>query len=202
MKKSILSLGIMTCLCAGLSHAGFLDNALKVASAIQNKDTASALNNAANMATTQKQQQQTAQATNQYQAAMDVAPLSVSQLSGMDCAALAVTAANAEREKKSLVSQADNYDKLNAQVQQEAAANGNKKMLGGLMSLAGKVMAETGRGSEYSNTLANVGNNLSNSQAEVQLQGMDAQQIVAMHKKHDTDLENIKIYQKAKSCNL
>lgn len=118
----------------------------------------------------------------------------------MDCAALAVTAANAEREKKSLVSQAENYDNLDAQVQQEAAANGNKKMLGGLMSFAGKVMAETGRGSEYSNTLANVGNNLSNSQAEIQLQGMDAQQIVAMHKKHDTDLENIKIYQKAKSC--
>lgn len=200
MKKSILSLGIMTCLCAGLSHAGFLDNALKVASAIQNKDTASALNHAANMATTQKEQQQTAQARNQYQAAMDVAPLSVSQLSGMDCAALAVTAAAADREKKSLVSQAETYDNLNAQAQQEAATSSNKKMLGGLMSFASKVMAETGRGSEYSNTLANVGNNLSNSQAEVQLQGMDAQQIVAMHKKHDTDLENIKIYQKAKSC--
>ena len=187
----------MTCLCAGLSHAGFLDNALKAVSAVQNKDTASALNHVTNMATSQQAQKQT---TNQYQTTAHTAPLSVSQLSGMDCAALAVTAANAEREKKSLVSQAENYDNLNAQVQQEAAANGNKKMLGGLMSLAGKVMAETGRGSEYSNTLANVGNNLSNSQAEIQLQGMDAQQIVAMHKKHDTDLENIKIYQKAKSC--
>ncbi len=197
MKKSILSLGIMTCLCAGLSHAGFLDNALKAVSAVQNKDTASALNHVTNMATSQQAQKQT---TNQYQTTAHTAPLSVGQLSGMDCAALAVTAANAEREKKSLVSQAENYDNLNAQVQQEAAANGNKKMLGGLMSLAGKVMAETGRGSEYSNTLANVGNNLSNSQAEIQLQGMDAQQIVAMHKKHDTDLENIKIYQKAKSC--
>ena len=126
MKKSILSLGIMTCLCAGLSNAGFLDNALKVASAIQNKDTASALNHAANMATTQKEQQQTSQARNQYQTAMDVAPLSVSQLSGMDCAALAVTAAAADREKKSLVSQAETYDNLNAQAQQEAATSSNK----------------------------------------------------------------------------
>ena len=64
MKKSILSLGIMTCLCAGLSHAGFLDNALKAVSAVQNKDTASALNHVTNMATSQQAQKQT---TNQYQ---------------------------------------------------------------------------------------------------------------------------------------
>ena len=53
----------------------------------------------------------------------------------MDCAELAVHSAGAQREIKNLIGQAEQFDKLAAQADQEAAAAGNTKMLGGLMSL-------------------------------------------------------------------
>ena len=117
----------------------------------------------------------------------------------MDCAELAVHSAGAQREIKNLRGQAEQFDKLAAQADQEAAAAGNTKMLGGLMSLAGGLMGDKDRNT--SNTLNTLGKNFSTTQSEAALQGMDPEGIVALYKKHEVDLENIKIYQKAKKCN-
>ena len=73
MKRLSLSLATVALLSVSLTtQAGFLDNALKIAQAVQSGDTAAALNQAANMATAQKQQAATT--TTAY---VDTTPYSV-----------------------------------------------------------------------------------------------------------------------------
>ena len=196
MKRLSLSLATVALLSVSLTtQAGFLDNALKIAQAVQSGDTAAALNQAANMATAQKQQAATT--TTAY---VDTTPYSVAQLGAMDCAALAVSSATAQREIKSLQTQAEQFDNLQTQAQQEAASSGNAKALGGLLSIAGNIMAQ--KGSSSASTLSTLGNNLSTTQSEAQLQTMNSDALIKEYKKHEADLENIKIYQKSKSCKI
>lgn len=196
MKRLSLSLATVALLSVSLTtQAGFLDNALKIAQAVQSGDTGAALNQAANMATAQKQQ--TATTTTAY---VDTTPYSVAQLGAMDCAALAVSSATAQREIKGLQAQAEQFDNLQTQAQQEAASSGNAKALGGLLSIAGNIMAQ--KGSSSASTLTTLGNNLSTTQSEAQLQTMNSDALLKAYKKHEADLENIKIYQKSKSCKI
>ena len=196
MKRLSLSLSTVALLSVSLTtQAGFLDNALKIAQAVQSGDTAAALNQAANMATAQKQQAATT--TTAY---VDTTPYSVAQLGAMDCAALAVSSATAQREIKGLQAQAEQFDNLQTQAQQEAASSGNAKALGGLLSIAGNIMAQ--KGSSSASTLTTLGNNLSTTQSEAQLQTMNSDALLKAYKKHEADLENIKIYQKSKSCKI
>lgn len=196
MKHLSLSLATVALLSVSLTtQAGFLDNALKIAQAVQSGDTAAALNQAANMATAQKQQAATT--TTAY---VDTTPYSVAQLGAMDCAALAVSSATAQREIKGLQAQAEQFDNLQTQAQQEAASSGNAKALGGLLSIAGNIMAQ--KGSSSASTLTTLGNNLSTTQSEAQLQTMNSDALLKAYKKHEADLENIKIYQKSKSCKI
>lgn len=196
MKRLSLSLATVALLSVSLTtQAGFLDNALKIAQAVQSGDTAAALNQAANMATAQKQQAATT--TTAY---VDTTPYSVAQLGAMDCAALAVSSATAQREIKGLQAQAEQFDNLQTQAQQEAASSGNAKALGGLLSIAGNIMAQ--KGSSSASTLSTLGNNLSTTQSEAQLQTMNSDALLKAYKKHEADLENIKIYQKSKSCKI
>lgn len=196
MKRLSLSLATVALLSVSLTtQAGFLDNALKIAQAVQSGDTAAALNQAANMATAQKQQAATT--TTAY---VDTTPYSVAQLDAMDCAALAVSSATAQREIKGLQAQAEQFDNLQTQAQQEAASSGNAKALGGLLSIAGNIMAQ--KGSSSASTLTTLGNNLSTTQSEAQLQTMNSDALLKAYKKHEADLENIKIYQKSKSCKI
>ena len=196
MKRLSLSLATVALLSVSLTTpAGFLDNALKIAQAVQSGDTAAALNQAANMATAQKQQAATT--TTAY---VDTTPYSVAQLGAMDCAALAVSSATAQREIKGLQAQAEQFDNLQTQAQQEAASSGNAKALGGLLSIAGNIMAQ--KGSSSASTLTTLGNNLSTTQSEAQLQTMNSDALLKAYKKHEADLENIKIYQKSKSCKI
>ena len=196
MKRLSLSLATVALLSVSLTtQAGFLDNALKIAQAVQSGDTAAALNQAANMATAQKQQAATT--TTAY---VDTTPYSVAQLGAMDCAALAVSSATAQREIKGLQAQAEQFDNLQTQAQQEAASSGNAKALGGLLSIAGNIMAQ--KGSSSASTLSTLGNNLSTTQSEAQLQTMNPDALLKAYKKHEADLENIKIYQKSKSCKI
>lgn len=168
MKRLSLSLATVALLSVSLTtQAGFLDNALKIAQAVQSGDTAAALNQAANMATAQKQQAATT--TTAY---VDTTPYSVAQLGAMDCAALAVSSATAQREIKGLQAQAEQFDNLQTQAQQEAASSGNAKALGGLLSIAGNIMAQ--KGSSSASTLTTLGNNLSTTQSEAQLQTMNS----------------------------
>ena len=195
MKRLSLSLATVALLSVSLTtQAGFLDDALKIAQALQSGDTGAALNQAANMATAQKQQ--AAPAT----AYVDTTPYSVAQLGAMDCAALAVSSATAQREIKGLQAQAEQFDNLQTQAQQEAASSGNAKALGGLLSIAGNIMAQ--KGSSSASTLTTLGNNLSTTQSEAQLQTMNSDALLKAYKKHEADLENIKIYQKSKSCKI
>ena len=167
MKRLSLSLATVALLSVSLTtQAGFLDNALKIAQAVQSGDTGAALNQAANMATAQKQQ--AAPAT----AYVDTTPYSVAQLGAMDCAALAVSSAAAQREIKGLQAQAEQFDNLQTQAQQEAASSGTAKALGGLLSIAGNIMAQ--KGSSSASTLSTLGNNLSTTQSEAQLQTMNS----------------------------
>ncbi len=196
MKRLSLSLATVALLSVSLTtQAGFLDNALKIAQAVQSGDTGAALNQAANMATAQKQQAATT--TTAY---VDTTPYSVAQLGAMDCAALAVSSATAQREIKGLQAQAEQFDNLQTQAQQEAASSGNAKALGGLLSIAGNIMAQ--KGSSSASTLSTLGNNLSTTQSEAQLQTMNSDALLKAYKKHEADLENIKIYQKSKSCKI
>ena len=196
MKRLSLSLATVALLSVSLTtQAGFLDNALKIAQAVQSGDTGAALNQAANMATAQKQQAATT--TTAY---VDTTPYSVAQLGAMDCAALAVSSATAQREIKGLQAQAEQFDNLQTQAQQEAASSGNAKALGGLLSIAGNIMAQ--KGSSSASTLTTLGNNLSTTQSEAQLQTMNSDALLKTYKKHEADLENIKIYQKSKSCKI
>lgn len=196
MKRLSLSLATVALLSVSLTtQAGFLDNALKIAQAVQSGDTGAALNQAANMATAQKQQAAPATAY-----VVDTTPYSVTQLGAMDCAALAVSSATAQREIKSLQTQAEQFDNLQTQAQQEAASSGNAKALGGLLSIAGNIMAQ--KGSSSASTLSTLGNNLSTTQSEAQLQTMNSDALLKAYKKHEADLENIKIYQKSKSCKI
>ncbi len=196
MKRLSLSLATVALLSVSLTtQAGFLDNALKIAQAVQSGDTGAALNQAANMATAQKQQAATT--TTAY---VDTTPYSVAQLGAMDCAALAVSSATAQREIKGLQAQAEQFDNLQTQAQQEAASSGNAKALGGLLSIAGNIMAQ--KGSSSASTLTTLGNNLSTTQSEAQLQTMNSDALLKAYKKHEADLENIKIYQKSKSCKI
>ena len=196
MKRLSLSLATVALLSVSLTtQAGFLDNALKIAQAVQSGDTAAALNQAANMATAQKQQAATT--TTAY---VDTTPYSVAQLGAMDCAALAVSSATAQREIKGLQAQAEQFDNLQTQAQQEAASSGYAKALGGLLSIAGNIMAQ--EGSSSASTLSTLGNNLSTTQSEAQLQTMNSDALLKAYKKHEADLENIKIYQKSKSCKI
>lgn len=196
MKHLSLSLATVALLSVSLTtQAGFLDNALKIAQAVQSGDTGAALNQAANMATAQKQQAATT--TTAY---VDTTPYSVAQLGAMDCAALAVSSATAQREIKGLQAQAEQFDNLQTQAQQEAASSGNAKALGGLLSIAGNIMAQ--KGSSSASTLTTLGNNLSTTQSEAQLQTMNSDALLKAYKKHEADLENIKIYQKSKSCKI
>ena len=196
MKRLSLSLATVALLSVSLTtQAGFLDNALKIAQAVQSGDTAAALNQAANMATAQKQQAATT--TTAY---VDTTPYSVAQLGAMDCAALAVSSATAQREIKGLQAQAEQFDNLQTQAQQEAASSGYAKALGGLLSIAGNIMAQ--EGSSSASTLTTLGNNLSTTQSEAQLQTMNSDALLKAYKKHEADLENIKIYQKSKSCKI
>ena len=118
----------------------------------------------------------------------------------MDCAALAVSSATAQREIKSLQAQAEKFDNLQTQAQQEAASSGNAKALGGLLSIAGNIMAQ--KDSSSASTLTTLGNNLSTTQSEAQLQTMNSDALLKAYKKPEADLENIKIYQKSKSCKI
>ena len=196
MKRLSLSLATVALLSVSLTtQAGFLDNALKIAQAVQSGDTGAALNQAANMATAQKQQAATT--TTAY---VDTTPYSVAQLGAMDCAALAVSSATAQREIKGLQAQAEQFDNLQTQAQQEAASSGYAKALGGLLSIAGNIMAQ--EGSSSASTLSTLGNNLSTTQSEAQLQTMNSDALLKAYKKHEADLENIKIYQKSKSCKI
>ena len=196
MKRLSLSLATVALLSVSLTtQAGFLDNALKIAQAVQSGDTGAALNQAANMATSQKQQAATT--TTAY---VDTTPYSVAQLGAMDCAALAVSSATAQREIKGLQAQAEQFDNLQTQAQQEAASSGYAKALGGLLSIAGNIMAQ--EGSSSASTLSTLGNNLSTTQSEAQLQTMNSDALLKAYKKHEADLENIKIYQKSKSCKI
>lgn len=198
MENEHLSLSLATVALLSVSlttQAGFLDNALKIAQAVQSGDTAAALNQAANMATAQKQQAATTKT-----AYVDTTPYSVAQLGAMDCAALAVSSATAQREIKGLQAQAEQFDNLQTQAQQEAASSGNAKALGGLLSIAGNIMAQ--KGSSSASTLTTLGNNLSTTQSEAQLQTMNSDALLKAYKKHEADLENIKIYQKSKSCKI
>lgn len=184
MKRFMLSLGVAAMMSTSLVHANFFENALKVAQTMQGGNNANA---------------QQAASQSQNKAPVDATPLSTYDLKYMDCAELAVHSAGAQREIKNLRGQAEQFDKLAAQADQEAAAAGNTKMLGGLMSLAGGLMGDKDRNT--SNTLNTLGKNFSTTQSEAALQGMDPEGIVALYKKHEVDLENIKIYQKAKKCN-
>ena len=92
------------------------------------------------------------------------------------------------------------FDNLQTQAQQEAASRGNAKALGGLLSIAGNIMAQ--KDSSSASTLSTLGNNLSTTQSEAQLQTMNSDALLKAYKKHEADLENIKIYQKSKSCKI
>ena len=194
MKNLMIGLSVATTMAVSVAHAGFLDNALKIAQAVQSGNPNAALNQAANLAAQQTTQQK------QVQAVVNATPYTTAQLGAMDCAALAVSAANANREVKNLQGQADSFDKLADQADQEAAAAGNTKMIGGLLSLAGGIMGNEGNSS--AETLSTLGKNLSTTQSEAALQGVDSNAIVAQYKKHQADLENIKIYQSAKKCSF
>lgn len=65
---------------------------------------------------------------------------------------------------------------------------------------AGNIMAQ--KDSSSASTLSTLGNNLSTTQSEAQLQTMNSDALLKAYKKHEADLENIKIYQKSKSCKI
>lgn len=122
-----------------------------------------------------------------------------SELAGMDCAALAVSAATARREIKELQMQADTYDKLLDQHKAEVASNQTNKVIGGLMRWGSELMSK-GRNAEYAETVSDIGTRLSTNATEEQLNNMNPDQILHMYKQRQADLENIQIYQSSKKC--
>ena len=83
MKRLSLSLATVALLSVSLTtQAGFLDNALKIAQAVQSGDTGAALNQAANMATAQKQQTKVSTRSNTGKAA--VAPINTIKMADVN----------------------------------------------------------------------------------------------------------------------
>lgn len=166
------------------TQAGLFDNVMRAAQTIQSVQKSI------------PQQQTTAAATPSN---TGYAPIPMSQLRDADCPALEVYAAQAQREMQALKGQAETYDNLQQQAAQESTATGQRKMIGGLMSMAGQLMGGT-KNAQYAETLNNLGNSIGSTQSEMQLQQMDADSIVKVYKSREADIEAIKIYQRAKKC--
>ena len=211
MKYSILITGIIFATSGAMTvQAGILGLSKKdeVVTPVQN-NKASALSQLATLKS---------QASNS-----DLAPIEIYQLKAADCTDLSVHVANAKREMKSLLEQADNYDATQEQVSAVQAENKGKggflSGLVGVASFAGKAAAlATGDPSliQMSNQVSNLTNSFSSTMSEVNntqsslskssaisqvnVSELEADYIVKRYKKHEADLENIKIYQMNKQC--
>lgn len=144
----------------------------------------------------------------------DFEPLGVNQLKNADCTDLAVHTANAKREMKQLLDQADKYDAQN--VNSQVVENKKAGFMSGLISVAGlagkagAMMSGDPQMIQMANTFGQVTSAFSNTKNAIAQQNnltattsvneSDAEYILKRYKKHEADLENIAIYQSAKAC--
>lgn len=207
MKKYVL--GIVVVVTSGFSlatHAGIFDKiAGQTLAQVQN-----------NLADRHSATAQLAALKAQNNMAQDHSPLKVQDLKIADCTDLSVYTANAKRAMNTLLTQADQYD---AQQDQQAAVQKKGGFLTGALSvasfagkMAGLAMGDTSM-MEMSSQLRQVSNTLTAvNQARNQMAAqnfaasnmaateMQADDILKRYRKHEADLENIRVYQTSKGC--
>ena len=185
MKRLMMTLSVATLMSASVAQAGLFDSVMQVAQVAQGLT--------GNQQAAQEPQQQ-------KEAVAKATEYSSYDFRYMDCAELAVAANKEKRAAKELESHAGDFDKLLEQADQENAAAGNTKAIGGLMSMAGSLLGN--KDAKTAEVLNSLGGNMSKTQSERELDKYDTKEIVKQHKAHQANIEDIAIYQKAKKCPL
>jgi hypothetical protein len=124
------------------------------------------------------------------ESAHNVTPMATDTVATMDCPTLEITALSTQRELDTVNANLKQIDALN----QDANYQQQKKISGTIGALGGLLANKGGKTGEYAQTAQQLGGN---GEVEDKL-NPELQQALA--KKHNSDLDTIKVYQKHKKC--